>query len=71
MFEQCKKELLELITICRKNQNNLHIITVFDDPYNTEAPSGMIFPTEIEDVELGFSSVSTYYTGYKSYFLFL
>lgn len=70
MFEQCKKELLELITICRKNQNNLHIITVFDDPYNTEAPSGMIFPTEIEDVELGFSSVSTYYTGYKSYFLF-
>lgn len=70
MYSKCKEEILELISISENNQSNMHIITVFDDPYKVEAASGMIFPTEISDVETGFSFASTYYTGYKDYFSF-
>lgn len=70
MFEKCKDEISELISICRNNQEGIHVITVFDDPYNIEAASGMIFPIEIADVEIGFSYASTHYTGYKDYFSF-
>ena len=70
MFEQCKKEVSELISICKNNQKSFHVITVFDDPYSTEASSGMIFPVEIADVESGFSCASTNYTGYKDYYSF-
>ena len=70
MYSKCKEEILELISISENNQRNMHIITVFDDPYKVEAASGMIFPIEISDVETGFSFASTYYTGYKDYFSF-
>ncbi len=70
MFEQCKKEISELISICQSNQKKFHVITVFDDPYNIAAYSGMIFPVEIDDVESGFICASTNYTGYKDYFSF-
>lgn len=70
MYSKCKEEILELISISENNQSNIHIITVFDDPYKVEAASGMIFPIEISDVETGFSLSSTYYTGYKDYFSF-
>lgn len=49
------------------NKNNVHILTVFDNPYQTEALSGMLFPIEIEDVETGFVCASLYYTGYSGY----
>lgn len=70
MFTQCKKEVSELISICQNNQKKFHVITVFDDPYNIEAFSGMIFPLEIADVESGFTYASTNYTGYKDYLSF-
>lgn len=70
MYSKCREEILELISISEHNRKNIHIITVFDDPYNVEAASGMIFPIEISDVETGFSFASTYYTGYKDYFSF-
>ena len=70
MYSKCKEEILELIYISENNRRNMHIITVFDDPYKVEAASGMIFPIEIKDVEAGFSFASTYYTGYKDYFSF-
>ena len=47
MFEKNKEMILELISLCQEHQENTHVITVFDDPYNTEALSGMIFPKEI------------------------
>ena len=65
-----KKEISELISICQSNQKKFHVITVFDDPYNIAAYSGMIFPVEIDDVESGFICASTNYTGYKDYFSF-
>ena len=70
MYDKCKDEILELISISENNRSNMHVITVFDDPYKVEAASGMIFPTEISDVETGFSYASTYYTGYNNYFSF-
>lgn len=70
MFQKNKTEIDELITICRNNQELVHIITVFDNPYTVDAASGMIFPIEIADVEAGFSYASTYYTGYKDYYSF-
>ena len=67
MFEQCKKIITELISRCQNGQETFHVITVFDDPYNIKAASGMIFPIEIADVESGFICASTYYTGYKDF----
>lgn len=70
MFEQCKTEISELISLCQNNQKKFHVITVFDDPYSITAPSGMIFPVEIADVEKGFICASRNYTGYKNYYSF-
>ena len=70
MFERNKEMILELVSFCQEHQENTHVITVFDDPYNTEALSGMIFPKEISDVEAGFSYASTYYTGYNCFWKF-
>lgn len=70
MFEKNKEIILELVSLCQKQQENIHVITVFDNPYNTEALSGMIFPEEISDLEAGFSFSSTYYTGYNDFWKF-
>lgn len=70
MLKKNKEMILELISLCQEHQEDTQVITVFDDPYNTEALSGMIFPKEISDVEAGFSYASTYYTGYNDFWKF-
>lgn len=70
MFEKNKEMILELVYICQKHQEDTHVITVFDNPYNIEALSGMLFPEEILDVETGFSYASTHYTGYNDFWEF-
>lgn len=54
IYDKCANEINELITLAELTKDKNHIITVFDNPYKIEAPSGMIFPIEIEDVEAGF-----------------
>ena len=67
IYDKCANEINELITLAELTKDKNHIITVFDNPYKIEAPSGMIFPIEIEDVEAGFLCSSARYTGYSDY----
>lgn len=67
IYDKCLHDIKELIDIAEISKNHTHIITIFDNPYETEALSGMIFPSEIEDIEAGFVCSSKNYTGYNSY----
>lgn len=69
-YDKCIDEINELITLAELYKDKFHVITVFDNPYKIEAPSGMIFPIEIEDIEAGFSCASVKYTGYSDYYEF-
>lgn len=69
-YERCKKQIQKLINIASSEKEQIHIITIFDNPYQTDALSGMIFPTEIEDIEAGFLCSAEKYTGYMDYKLF-
>lgn len=53
-YDKCKEQIQELIDIANLEKERLHIITIFDNPYQTDALSGMIYPIEIEDIEAGF-----------------
>lgn len=67
IYKKCINEIKELIALADLSKDKIHIITVFDNPYKTDALSGMIFPVEIEDVEAGFSCSTINYTGYSDY----
>lgn len=69
-YDRCKKQIQELIDIANLEKERIHIITIFDNPYQTDALSGMIFPVEIEDIEAGFLCSAEKYTGYMDYKLF-
>lgn len=69
-YDKCKEQIQELIDIANLEKERLHIITIFDNPYQTDALSGMIYPIEIEDIEAGFLCSAEKYTGYMDYKLF-
>lgn len=70
VYDSCRKELQELIELADLQKRNTHVISVFDNPYQLSAMSGMIFPVEIEDVEAGFLCSAGKYTGYMDYLAF-
>lgn len=71
LYYRSFNEIKEIIQLADSMKEKIHIITIFDNPYTTEAQSGMIFPVEIEDVEAGFVCSSMNYTGYMNYHEFL
>lgn len=67
LYKKCIDEITELIELTNTMKDKIHIITIFDNPHAVEASSGMIYSVEIEDIEAGFVSISTNYTGYSNY----
>ena len=67
LYENIRRQVQELIDIANKSKQTLHVITLFDNPYQCEAATGMIFPAEIKDIEQGFLLSSLIYTAYTDY----
>lgn len=71
LYNRCTNEVADVLKLADSMKKKIHIITVFDNPYTIEAPSGMIYPSEMEDIEAGFSCSATNYTGYMNYLEFV